>query len=170
MPRSTTVKPTSPIDHRFIDDPPPEGLSSNALTRWEDMGRFLDGYSLTGTMASGLECVPHKRRAVEYWRSENILGFDERFKQAHNSFCDRLEKKAVDLVMGLQPGQNTLLLVTLLNANLPEKYRPAVITVDDTAKDLFQKLRELGAQQRKALEAGEAPQVIDIPLRRQEEG
>ena len=36
-----------------------------------------------------------------------------------------------------------MLLITLLNANLPMKYRPTVVMADDTAKSVLTELRKL---------------------------
>ena len=38
---------------------------------------------------------------------------------------------------------NPVLLITLLNANLPNKYRPTVVMNDDTAKDVLSQLRTI---------------------------
>ena len=39
-----------------------------------------------------------------------------------------------------------MLLITLLNANLPSKYRPAAVMTDDTAKDVLIQLRKLASE------------------------
>lgn len=109
------------------------------------MDLFLQGYSAGGTVRAGLKCCTVTRRTVARWKEMDMLGFRSRYKEAHRDFCDWLEDKAQELVEGLKPGQNSLLLVTLLNANMPDKYRPNAIMVDDTAKVLIDKLKKLAA-------------------------
>ena len=41
---------------------------------------------------------------------------------------------------------NPVLLITLLNANLPHKYRPTVVMTDDTAKGVLTELRKLAKE------------------------
>ena len=41
---------------------------------------------------------------------------------------------------------NPVLLITLLNANLPNKYRPTVVMADDTAKSVLTELRQLAKE------------------------
>ena len=50
---------------------------------------------------------------------------------------------ALERVRAQKPSDSPILLITLLNANLPEKYRPNVVVSDDTtAKQLLAKLGE----------------------------
>ena len=57
---------------------------------------------------------------------------------------------------------NPVLLIALLNANLPEKYRPTVVMNDDTAKSVMSELRKLAKETEKTpdVEIGES---TDIP-------
>ena len=41
---------------------------------------------------------------------------------------------------------NPVLLITLLNANLPMKYRPTVVMADDTAKSVLSELRQIAKE------------------------
>ena len=62
---------------------------------------------------------------------------------------------------------NPVLLITLLNANLPMKYRPTVVMADDTAKSVLSELRQIAkespvASEEQVQEQSALEQVHDI--------
>jgi len=67
-------------------------------------------------------------------------------QEVHDRFSDRLEAIAHNRVELQKPNDNPLLLITLLNANRPEKYQPSAPPVDETAKSVLAALQELGAR------------------------
>tara|TARA_R110002020_G_scaffold444848_1_gene656485 strand:- start:62 stop:418 length:357 start_codon:yes stop_codon:yes gene_type:complete len=80
------------------------------------------------------------------WQSNNEFGFTERFEDADILFCENLEQLALDRVKMQDAKANPVLLITLLNANLPQKYRPTVVMSDDTAKDVLKELRTIAKE------------------------
>ena len=74
------------------------------------------------------------------------MGFRARLAEAHDRFSDRLETIAHRRVELQKPNDNPVLLITLLNANRPEKYRPSATPVDETVKSVLATLQALGAQ------------------------
>jgi hypothetical protein len=58
-----------------------------------------------------------------------------------------------------------VLAITLLNANLPNKYRPAAIVQDETARDLLREWRK--AARENPREVGEVKKVLDEPIEEQ---
>ena len=118
--------------------------------------RFLQGYSAGGTKAAGvrallMELEPAKDpwQLVKRWVLEDVIGFRDRFETAQQKYNSLLEDKLHELIDGLKPGQNPLLLITALNANMPEKYRPNVIVVDDRPKELLNEVKNLVKAQKK---------------------
>ena len=121
---------------------------------------FLEAFAKKGTIRGAIRAVTEayergevpmqlSRTIVYQWKKENYLGFADKLEQAQHDFREYLEDLALKYVEGIKPGQNPLLLVTLLNANYPEKYRPKVVVQDDTTiLGLLQELRSLGASTR----------------------
>jgi hypothetical protein len=124
-------------------------LSESQKATHETQERFLAGYATGGTTSKGLRAAqPLSRRTVENWRQHDYMGFRARQTMAFRAFCDGLEDKAMELVGDLKVTNSPLLLLALLNANLPEKYRTGAIMSDDTAKDLLASIKELRKTQK----------------------
>lgn len=113
---------------------------------------YLSGYAVSGTTKAGLKASGLDRRTVNRWKESDMFGFRARFDEAQQAFRDSLESIAVDLVKQLKPGQTPLLLITLLNANLPDKYRPNVVVADDSAKRTLDAITEATKHSQKAAE------------------
>ena len=77
------------------------------------------------------------------WQKENYFGFMDRLEEADLLFCEGLEQLALERVKMQDAKSNPVLLIALLNANLPNKYRPTVVMNDDTAKDVLRELRTM---------------------------
>jgi len=77
----------------------------------------------------------------------NARDYRDRFEQAKRDFGDFLEQLALSRVTDPQGNRGSdMLVVALLNANLPSKYRPNVTVVDNTAKDLLKRLGMTGTK------------------------
>ena len=131
--------------------------------------KFLQGLAVGGTHKAGIRASGSKLRTIRRWRSENTLGFGDRYKNAKDSFCDSLEDIAFALVKDLKNGQTPILLQHMLNANMPEKYSRNVIVSDDTAQatlDLItkhaKKLVNSDANKERAREATPEDKVVSF--------
>ena len=125
-----------------------EELSTRYRKVLKEQDRFLELYEKSrakGTSAKGVGVV---RETVRLWEKKDILGFKKRLEEADEKFCDTLEQKALALIDDMSVTNSPLLLITLLNANLPHKYRPNVIVPDETAKDMLEELRKLSKGQK----------------------
>lgn len=109
---------------------------------------FLAAYAITGTIVSASKAIGITSwETVHRWRSGNVFGFRERMDKAHQAFGDHLEDIALERINDPTGNRGSdVLLMALLNANRPDKYRPNVIITDDTAKDV---LKALGAKRTK---------------------
>ena len=67
-------------------------------------------------------------------------------EEADFEFCEGLEQLALERVKMQDAKSNPVLLITLLNANLPMKYRPTVVMADDTAKSVLSELRQIAKE------------------------
>ena len=122
---------------------------------WAMQERFLKAFGRCGTVTGAARTVGISRPIVYHWLEHDYLGFKDRHQLAILEFRDSLEDKAISLVEEMKPGNSPLLLITLLNANLPEKYRSAAVIQDEVIHDT---LRELKRLRKKELEP---PALID---------
>lgn len=134
-----------PLAHRRYEEAT-RGFNELQKNTWVRQEAFLIAFAGGGTIAAGIRGSDATYEAVSWWRKHDLLGFVARFEQAHIAYCDLLEDKAHELTMGLKPGQNPLILLARLNAEMPSKYRPAVAAVDETAKELMDQIRSLRKQ------------------------
>ena len=91
---------------------------------------FLAAYPRFGTVCHACEAVGIDRESVRWWRKNDVLGFAERFQAAHEAYADYLEHLAHQRVTS--PGPRTgsdLLLIAMLNANKPDKWRRDTLPV-----------------------------------------
>ena len=147
------------------EDTDAEGLDSRGLSYadkkvWEQQERFLQGFGAGGNIMAGLKVAGVVRRTQERWRQLDKLGFRQRFEDAHKDYCDSLENEMQELIEGLKPGQNPLVLLARANAEMPAKYRPnAALPADETAKEILAELRRM-ARERRAPGGSMGPPVV----------
>ena len=154
-------------DHGDIGEPVPEDLGAQLariaagedssatsaetkraklqLPSWRRQEAVLRGYEALGNLTAACESAGVSRRTADHWRRVDALGFADRLANAQGGFGDRLEALAWDQVQRMKPGQNPTLLICLLNATLPNKYRPAVQVDPVTARDTLAELRRLAS-------------------------
>ena len=117
-------------------------LSVPQKTTWDKQERYLVQIRKTRTHSHAAEYAGIHRDTALKWRNNDYLGFVSRLAEAEATFCDMLEGHALDTALATKPGQSPILLITLLNANLPEKYRQATGLSEDTAKQLLRKYKQ----------------------------
>lgn len=133
-----------------------KGLTTRQKTCYDRQERYLEGYAAGGNKAAGVRAlmledkpVKHPWHTVDTWQSEDMFDFRKRFDVSRQRYNSLLEDKLHELIDGLKPGQNALLLIAALNANMPEKYRPNVIVVDEKPKELLDEVKKLVKAQKK---------------------
>ena len=120
-----------------------KNLSSSQKRSWRNQDKFLKAYSETRSKTVACSYAGVKYRTVMKWQKENYFGFMDRLEEADLLFCEGLEQLALERVKMQDAKSNPVLLIALLNANLPNKYRPTVVMNDDTAKDVLRELRTM---------------------------
>ena len=115
------------------------------LPSWARQEQVLQGFEALGNLTAACEAAGVSRRTAEHWRRVDALGFAGRLELARGGFGDRLESLAWGLVKQMKPGNNPTLLICLLNATLPLKYRPAVHLDPVAARDTLSELRQLAS-------------------------
>ena len=103
---------------------------------------FLAAYAEAGVITSAARATNLSHVTVWRWRQGNVFEFNRRFEDARVRFCDSLETMALERVRAQKPNDSPLLLITLLNANIPEKFRQNTVVVDDRSKEILDKLSE----------------------------
>jgi hypothetical protein len=139
--------------------------------------KFLRVFEECGTMSGACRATGIATSNVKYWISEDPA-FAEEFHSARVAFAEMLEGIALDRVRNPDKNRGSdILLLGLLNANLPSKYRPQFAMNEDSAKDLIIEWRKAvkGAQREEPKEEGAslpAPlqaEVFDILMKKKED-
>jgi hypothetical protein len=112
----------------------------------EKQDRFLKAYSIAGTVTTAAIAAGIHRDTPYRWNKNDTNGFAKRFVDAQAEFSDHIESVAFERV---RSGQGSdLLLITLLNAHIPEKYRANRRRITDNGIEVIKKLTHLSRQVR----------------------
>ena len=106
--------------------------------------QFLEKYKQTRTISTAISGMAVGRNSIYEWFKE-----DAEFKQAFDdeklAVGESLESKAFELIDAMMKGNDykrPLLLITMLNAHLPERYKQSDNTGDDS-KQLISEFRKM---------------------------
>jgi len=109
----------------------------------EDQEHFLAQYGKCGTIMRAAEATNVSRETVRRWQRADKLGFADRFDSARERFREELEEIAFERLRDPQGNRGSdVLLITMLNAHWPEKYRPNAQPEDQSALRLMSMLRD----------------------------
>jgi hypothetical protein len=124
----------------------PEGIVLEGLVPRDQqtIGRqvtFLTAYQEVGTITAAAEATGITPHCASLWQRGDIHGFRARFSLAQAAFNDSLENLAISRVRDPQGNRGSdILLLALLNAHKPAKYRPNVQPVDNSSKEILKAL------------------------------
>ena len=114
-------------------------------TTIENQKEFLKAYAKIGTITGACNSIGLARSTLQGWRDSNLT-FREQFETARTQFVELLEGYAHELVGEIVKNKdyksNPTLLLALLNANNPNKYRRFDSQTGDPAKELMQEFRQ----------------------------
>tara|TARA_R100000306_G_C4357593_1_gene133596 strand:- start:349 stop:879 length:531 start_codon:yes stop_codon:yes gene_type:complete len=130
-----------------------EGMNNEERkeARQKRMEIFLSAYEEWGTIKKACEITNVSRDAYLRWHSEDF-DFVRRFDTMKQSFAESLETIALDRVKNPDKGKGSdILLLGLLNANMPAKYRPQLAVNEDSAKELIIEWRKASKEIAKEL-------------------
>lgn len=112
-------------------------------------GAFLKAFADVGSIRSAAPGAGITRQAVHLWIQHDQYHFRSRFEQAILQFREQLQDLAIGRVKVQKPNDNPLLLVTLLNAHWPERYRrDTVVMGAEGVKEMLAELRRLVTQEK----------------------
>ena len=125
--------------------------------RNKQKSRFLKKFKEIKTVYSTCEAVGIPRRTVYQWLKDDI-DFKTDFEDIRLGVGEQLESIAFRLVEKMEADQEygkPLLLITMLNANLPGKYRQADTTSEES-KQLMEDFRKMAAEKKKKVDRTKA--------------
>ena len=138
--------------------------------------RFLLAFGDCGTISQAAKVIGVHRKTVEMWQKDPE--FAEDLHAARLAFAEMLEGIALDRVRNPDKNRGSdVLLLGLLNANLPAKYRPQFAMSEDSAKDLIIEWRKAAQEVKKEeppKDGGSLPEplqseVFEILMKKKEE-
>ena len=132
---------------------------------------FLAAFGQCGSIAQAAAAAGvHPATVRDLWVKNDALGFQARFHNAQAEFADYLEQLALKRVENPTNNGRTgsdVLLMGLLNANHPTKWRHNVQVTHELGTRVMDTLKQLQAQDR---EAGAADWQPELPPGRVVEG
>ena len=124
---------------------------------------FIKGLLEYGTIRNGCKMAKIARPTFYVWM-DNDPAFAERVADARQEFGEKLEEVIVGIVLDPEVVKKVrVLAITLLNANLPNKYRPAAIMQEETARDLLKEWRKAAQNAPQAA----SPEEVGVPVEQQ---
>ena len=130
---------------------------------------FLRIYSQGASIKSAATGAGINRRQVSRWVAGDNFGFTERFDAAQADFKDSLIEMAMNRLQEQKSSDSPLLLITMLNAYIPEKFRPTSASTEEVAKDTIKELRTLAKNAFVAKPAEEEELAERSPMQQVEE-
>jgi hypothetical protein len=145
-------------------------LETTEARIWADQEHFLAQYGKCGTIMRAAEATNVSRETVRRWQRADKLGFADRFDSARERFREELEEIAFERLRDPQGNRGSdVLLITMLNAHWPEKYRRDAQPEDQSALRLMSMLRD-GHQRTVQVASADSTSVDPEPRRSLSEG
>ena len=127
--------------------------------------RFLRVFEECGTVSAACRATGIARSSVKAWAADDPE-FAEELHTARVAFAEMLEGIALERVRNPDKNRGSdVLLLGLLNANLPSKYRPQFAMSEDSAKDLIVEWRK-AARDRVREEKVKEPEELPVSVER----
>ena len=147
----------------MADSKPRKKADSDPDATQARQGAFIAAYGEVGSLRKAAEASRVPRATVISWVQRDTYGFKAKYEASREMFREYLQDIAVQRVKDQGPKDNPVLLITLLNAHWPEKYRRDGNTVTDEVKEMMvewkkwvRESRSSGKSQPAANEAEEA--------------
>ena len=116
-------------------------------------------YVINGTIKKSVEAMGFDQHTVQLWKQDDALGFNARFGRAIEAFADGLEDIAMSRIRAPEGNRGgDVLLITMLNAHKPDKYRTGIVVVDEVPKRVAAKLAKMAQEDAEERES-QAPET-----------
>lgn len=132
-----------------------------AATTMANQDAFLLAFGSVGSIKASCEAVNVGRSTVTGWQKADMYGFRTRFLTAQEIFRENLQDMAVNRILQQKPNDNPLLLVTLLNAHWPEKYRRDGQVATNEVKEMMVEWKKWVSENKKKGKPKEDSKVVD---------
>jgi hypothetical protein len=134
---------------------------------------FVSAIEEWGTVKKACEITKITRGTYKEWHAKD-WAFAGAVSEARFSFAESLEELALDRVKNPDKNRGSdVLLIGLLNANMPQKYRPQISMNEDSARELIiewrkasQVVKKAGPSEEKELSAPVERTLEEILTRR----
>lgn len=120
----------------------PYDLNAYQKGAWERQMRVLRAFAKYRTKSVAARVAGVGTSTVFEWIKNDYLGFKSRLEEADQAFTADLELLALDRVRQQTPGHNPTLLITLLNANMSDKYRPNSVPPSETMTETLSLMKQ----------------------------
>jgi tRNA A37 methylthiotransferase MiaB len=131
---------------------------------------FLKVYSSGASVREATKAAETTRKAIYGWIKDDRNGFAKLYDEAQADFKDSLIERAMSRLKDQKSSDSPILLITMLNAYIPEKFRPNVIPTEEVAKETMTELRNLSKKAFKTTPAErETPMESKSPLQQVED-
>jgi hypothetical protein len=127
---------------------------------------FLAAYEEWGTVRKSCEIADIKKATYKAWHVKD-WEFAQAMAEARYSFAESLEDLALERVRNPDKNRGSdVLLIGLLNANMPQKYRPQISMNEDSARELITEWRKASQAVKKDVptEEGELSDPVEQTL------
>jgi len=112
-------------------------MNKNGVMKQQE--EFLKAYASRGTIRAAAMAAGVERITVNVWKKDPV--FRDKFELAKDDFREQLEEIAFQRLKEQTSKDNPVLLLALLNAHIPERYRPRETPVNETAKETLLEMR-----------------------------
>ena len=108
---------------------------------------FLVAFGEVGTVLSACKATDIPRSTYYNWIENNMYNFKEKKTVAWEIFRESLQDLALNRIKGQGPRDNPVLLMSYLNAFVPEYFKRDSSSSGDTAKEFMSELKKLRVMQ-----------------------
>ena len=135
----------------------------------EKQSIFLSIYSAGASTSAAARGAGTTRHTVKRWLDGDINGFRDLYENAQNDFKDSLIERAMSRLNEQKANDSPLLLITMLNAYIPERFRPNTLATEEVAKETIKELRALSQKAFKEHPQTEEQMTSKSPLQQVED-
>ena len=107
---------------------------------------FLKAFAHGASFSESARIAKAHRQTVNKWIESDKNGFTKLFYEAEADFKDGLIEIAMTRIREQGAKDSPLLLITMLNAYIPERFRPNTIATEEVARETISELRKLSKQ------------------------
>ena len=122
---------------------------------------FLKVFSSGASVREATKAAETTRKAIFGWIRDDRNGFAKLYDEAQADFKDSLIERAMARISEQKASDSPILLITMLNAYIPEKFRPSVIPTEEAAKETITELRNLSKRAFKTTPVAERETTLE---------